>query len=174
MPSSAALPAPLSPRATRLALAGILLLAAALRVWRIDSPIGGFHGFNEAHYTLIAKNFGNHSLLAPSPDGRDVFLETPPLYPWLLGAVFVTTGPSVVAGRLLSVAVTLALIGATFSLGTALFGAGAGLIAALLVAVAPVSVLTGRNIQTDPLLVLLLVLSALAFWRANEEEAAGR
>jgi len=137
-------------------------------------PIGGFHGFNEAHYTLIAKNFSTHSLLAPTPDGRDVFLETPPLYPWLLHAVFLVTGPSVVAGRLLSVAASLALVAATASLGAALFGSVAGIVAVLLVAVAPVSVLAGRNIQTDSLLVLLLVLSALLCWRANREETAGR
>jgi hypothetical protein len=88
--------------------------------------------------------------------------------------VFLATGPSVVAGRVVSVALSVALAAAVFSLGAALFGAGAGLIAALLVAVAPVSVLTGRNVQTDTLLVLLLVLSALACWRARREEALGR
>lgn len=137
-------------------------------------PVGGFHAFNEAHYTLVARNFATHSLLTPTPDGRDVFLETPPLYPWLLRAAFLATGPSVVAGRLVSVALSVALVAAVSSLGAALFGAGAGLIAALLVAVAPVSVLTGRNVQTDTLLVLLLVLSALACWRAEREEMAGR
>jgi Dolichyl-phosphate-mannose-protein mannosyltransferase len=167
-------PPPGGGRTLRTALAGILLLTAALRLWRIDVPVGGFHAFNEAHYTLVARNFSSHSLLAPTPDGHDVFLETPPLYPWLLHAVFLVTGPSVLAGRLVSVVLSVALAGAVFSLGAALFGAGAGLIAALLVAVAPVSVLTGRNVQTDTLLVLLLVLSALVFWRANREEALGR
>ena len=159
---------------SRAALAAILLVAAVLRVWRIDAPIGGFHSFNEAHYTLIAKNFSHHSLLAPTPDGRDVFLETPPLYPWLLHAVFLVTGPSVVAGRLLSIAASLSLVAAVAVLGAALFGSTAGLLAAALVAAAPVSVLAGRNIQTDSLLVLLLVLSAHSCWRADRLEAAGR
>ncbi|HYK41207.1 MAG TPA: glycosyltransferase family 39 protein, partial [Thermoanaerobaculia bacterium] len=126
-----------------------------------------------AHYTLIAKNFSDHSLLAPTPDGRDVFLETPPLYPWLLHAVFLVTGPSVVAGRLLSIAASVALVAATASLGAALFGSFAGILAGLLVAVMPVCVLAGRNIQTDSLLVLLLTLSAHLCWRANREDTRG-
>jgi len=59
-------------RALLPALMLVLLLAAFLRLWKIDSPVGGFHAFNEAFYVLIAKNFFHSSLLAPSPDGHGI------------------------------------------------------------------------------------------------------
>ena len=136
--------------------------------------MGGFHAFNEAHYTLVAKNFFHGSFLLPTADGHDVFLETPPLYPYLLHAVFRVTGVSVVAGRLLSAASSLALLLATFLLARRLFGEFAGLAAALLVAVTPVAVLTGRNIQTDATLLALLVAGLFFYWRAEEGAQADR
>ena len=150
-------------------LAAILLLSAALRLVWLDAAVGGFHCFNEAHYTLIAKNFFHSSFLLPTPDGSYVFLETPPLYSYLLHAVFRVAGVSVIAGRLLSVVSSLALVLATFLLARRLFGEKAGLAAALLLAVSPVAVLTGRNIQTDSTLLALLVASLFFFWRAEEE-----
>ncbi len=143
-------------------LAAILLLAAALRCVWLDAAVGGFHAFNEAHYTLVAKNFFQGSFLLPTADGHDVFLETPPLYPYLLHAVFRVTGVSVVAGRLLSVASSLALLLATFLLARRLFGE------------TPVAVLTGRNIQTDATLLALLVAGLFFYWRAEEGSQADR
>ena len=159
--------APLGPLAVRIALAAILLLAALLRCAWLDSAVGGFHSFNEAHYTLVAKNFFHGSLLFPTPDGRYLFLETPPLYSYLLHAVFHVTGVSVLAGRLVSIASSLALVAATFFFSRRLFGQFAGLAAALIVAVSPVAVLTGRNIQTDSTL-LFFVLASLFFYRRAE------
>ena len=151
----------------------VLLLAAALRLWKIDSPIGGFHGFNEAHYTLIAKGFlEGGSLLAPTPGGGYLFLETPPLLPYLLFAVFKVAGISILAGRLVSVAASLGLVLVTFWLGRRLFSASAGLAAAVLVAVSPVSVLTGRNIQADSLCLCLLA-AAYFLWGKAESGSGG-
>ena len=171
---SAAPKSPPLPGSVRWGLAAIVVLAAFLRCVRLDSPVGGFHAFNEAHYALIAENFATHSLLAPTPDGAYVFLETPPLYPYLLHGVFRIAGFSVLAGRLVSVASSLALLLATFFLGRRLFGEAAGLCAALLLAVAPVAVLTGRNIQTDSTMLAFLVLALLFAWRAETGPTADR
>jgi hypothetical protein len=67
----------------------------------------------------------------------------------------------------LSVAASLGLVLVTFALGRRLFSAPAGFAAAVLVAVAPVAVLTGRNIQTDSLLLFLLTAAFLLWWRAE-------
>ena len=162
---------PAAPRAFTPGLTVVLLLAAALRLWKIDSPVGGFHGFNEAHYTLIAKNFlEGGALLTPTPDRSYLFLETPPLLPYTLAAVFRATGVSIVAGRLVSVAASLGLVLAVFLLGRGLFSAPAGLAAAVFVAVSPVAVLTGRNIQADAFCICFLTVAYLFWGRA---EAAG-
>ena len=147
-------------------LALVLLLAAALRLWKIDSPVGGFHAFNEAFYVLIAKNFFQFSLLTPTPDGHELLLQHPPLYPYLLHAVFRLVGVSVLAARLVSIASSLGLIVATFLLGKEMFGPSAGSTAALFLAVAPIAVLIGRNVQTDSTFVFLMMLGVLLYVRA--------
>jgi 4-amino-4-deoxy-L-arabinose transferase-like glycosyltransferase len=153
-------------------LALVLLLAAALRLWKIDSPIGGFQGFREAHDTLITRHFlEGGSLLAPTPDGSHLSLETPPLLPYILLGIFRVTGVSIVAGRLVSVAASLGLVLVAFWLGRRLFSAAAGLAAAVLVAVTPVSVLAGRNIQAD-VLSLFFLAAAYFFWGKAEEGSA--
>lgn len=150
------------------ALTAILLLAALLRCWHLDAPVGGFHAVNEANYLSIARHFFSSSLLLPTPDGQYVFLETPPLYPYVLHGVFRVFGVSIVAARLVSVASSLLLIVATFLLGRRLFGSRPALFAALLLAVSPVAVLTGRNVQTDSTLLAFLMLGLLFFQRAEE------
>jgi 4-amino-4-deoxy-L-arabinose transferase-like glycosyltransferase len=159
-------------RTARAGLAGILVLAAVLRCLWLDSSLGGFHSFNEAHYTLIAKNYFHGSPLFPTPDGRYLFLETPPLYSYLLHAIFRLTGVSVLAGRLLSVTSSLALVAAVFFFTRRLFNESAALIAALILAVTPVAVLTGRNIQTDSTLLVFVVAALFFSWRAEEERSS--
>jgi hypothetical protein len=99
-------------------------------------------------------------------------LETPPLLAYALFAVFRVTGVSVVAGRLVSVMASCGLVLVTFSLGRRLFSRAAGLAAAVFVAVAPVSVLAGRNIQTDTLCLFLLAVAYL-FWGRAEGGGVG-
>ena len=102
-------PPALRPLARNAGLAAILLLAAGLRCAWLDAVVGGFHSHNEGHYVLIAKNFFHGSPLSPTPDeGRTIFLETPPLYSYILHAVFRVTGVSVLAARLVSIVSSLA------------------------------------------------------------------
>jgi hypothetical protein len=155
-------------------LAAILLLAIGLRCAWLDGVVGGFHSFNEAHYTLIAGNFFHGSPFFQTPDGRYLFLETPPLYSYLLHAVFRVTGVSIVAGRLLSIVSSLALVLATFLFSRRLFGEFAGLTAALIMAVTPVAALTGRNIQTDSTLLVFIVAALFFYWRAEDGSGADR
>ena len=164
---------PAAPAAFSPALVLVLLLAGALRLWKIDSPVGGFHGSNEAHDSLIAMRFlEGGSLLTPTPDGSHLVLATPPLLPYVLFAVYRAAGVSILAGRLVSVAASLGLVLATFWLGRRLFSAAAGFAAAVLVAVAPVSVLIGRNIQADTLSLCLLA-AAYFFWGEAEAGSSG-
>jgi hypothetical protein len=147
----------------------VLLLAAFLRLWKIDSPVGGFHAYNEAFYVLIAQNFFHSSLLSPTPDGHGILLQHPPLYPYLVYAAFRIAGESVVAARLVSVVASLGLVLVGFLLGRELYGPPAGATAAVCLAVAPMSVLTGRNIQTDSTFVFLMTLGTLLYARAGRD-----
>jgi hypothetical protein len=68
----------------------------------------------------------------------------------------------------------LGLVLATFLLGRRLFDERAGVAAAVLVAVSPVAVLTGRNIQTDTLLAFLSVTAVLFYARAQSDDGTRR
>src|SRR4051794_22795494 len=56
----------LSRRAWLTGFASILALAALLRLPALDTPVGGFHAFNEAHY--IPHRAKRAARLDPAPD----------------------------------------------------------------------------------------------------------
>lgn len=80
--------------------------------------------------------------------------DKPPLYLWLLGALFELLGPSEAAARLLNIAadtLTVALVAAT---GSALWGRRAGLAAGIAYALSPFALSFAPTAYTDPTLVL--------------------
>ena len=143
------------------ALWAVLAVGGFLRLVEIGSDVGGFHAYNEGNYLLIARNASFGSLFRPSLAEGATFLETPPLYPYLVALLSKVLSPPHLAGRLLSVAASLGLVVLTWVLARRRAGPAASLLAAAVVAVAPVAVMTGRNVQTDPLY-LFLVVAALA------------
>jgi len=70
-----------------------------------------------------------------------------------------------VAGRLLTALLGTATVAATFALARRLCGVRAGLIAALLLAVAPLHVLNSHYVKHDVPVTLLVVLAYLAYFR---------
>src|SRR4051812_18002107 len=75
-----------------------------------------------------------------------------------------------VAGRLLTALLGTATVAATMRLGWHLRGARAGLIAGLLLAVAPLHVLNSHYVKHDVPVTLLIVLAYLAYWRLWGED----
>ncbi|MGZ7079693.1 MAG: ArnT family glycosyltransferase [Thermoanaerobaculia bacterium] len=146
-------------------LIAALFIGVALRVVHLGEPIGGFHSFNEAYYLLIASNFHSYSLLAPTADRLSLFFETPPLLSYILFFSSKVLGESIVAARAVPVASSILLMIVTALLTVRLFGLEAGVVAATILAVAPVAVITGRNIQTDSLYLLFVVAAFLVYPR---------
>jgi 4-amino-4-deoxy-L-arabinose transferase-like glycosyltransferase len=128
----------------------------------------GYHAFNEAHYFDLARRYLQMPVLSPwlEPAGLN-----PPLYPTLLRFVMLVFGPTVVVARALSTAAALGTAVVVFLLGKRFYGVSAGLGAALIMALAPGSVLVGRNIQIEPVLGLVLTSAALAWVIASDDES---
>ena len=154
------------------ALWGVLAVGGFLRLVEIGSDVGGFHAYNEGNYLLIARNSSLGNLLRPALVEGTTFLENPPLYPYLVALLSRLVAPPHLAGRLLSVAASLSLVVLTWLLARRRAGPGAALLAAAVVAVAPVAVMTGRNAQTDSLY-LAQVLAALALADPRREGGPG-
>jgi 4-amino-4-deoxy-L-arabinose transferase-like glycosyltransferase len=153
-------------RFTYIALGAILLLAVFLHFFRLDQE-----GFANLYYAATVQSMLTswHNLFFASFDpGGFVTVDKPPLGLWIQAAsafVFGFNGvwlllPQAIAG-VLSVALLYRLV-------ARVFGATAGLVAALVLAVTPISIAANRNNTMDSLLVFTSLLAAWAVSIAAE------
>jgi len=150
----------------RLGLTAVILLAAALRLWRLDQ-----NGFGNEYYTSGVRSMsaGWHNFLYHAFDPAGFLsVDKPPVAMWVQVAavkLFGFHGLSVLVPQVLE---GLAAVWVVYHLVQRRFGAPAGLLAALFLAVTPVSVAVDRSSNTDSLLLLLLLLAAWALTKAAE------
>ena len=150
----------------RIALAGILALAAALDFVRL-----GQNGWANTYYSAAVRSMLRswHNFLFASFDpGGLVSVDKPPLALWVEAASAKLFGYSGVAILLPEALAGVAAVWLLYLLVARSFGRPAGLLAALALAVSPVSVAVNRDNNPDALFVLLLVAAAWAGVRAVE------
>ncbi len=159
-------------RLNTLAFIAIMLLGAALRLWRLDA-----NGFGTEYYAAGVRSMLEswHLFFFNSFDPAGfVTLDKPPVAFWIQTASAWLFGygglslllPQVVEG-LLSIAVLRHLVRRSF-------GEAAGLLAALFLALTPVAVAIDRSNNTDSALVLFVLLAAWATLNAIERPSAWR
>jgi 4-amino-4-deoxy-L-arabinose transferase-like glycosyltransferase len=139
-------------RTRRLLLAGILLIAAGLRIWQINAL-----GLNSDE-TVYA---GQGASLAGTPELAPyfpTFRAHPLLFQSFLSIGFLLGGDEIF-GRVAAAALGVATVYVTYLLGRLLYGARAGLIAAALLAVMPYHVVVTRQILLDGPRTLLTTLT---------------
>ena len=150
-----------------LAQAAVFVLAAALRLWRLDQ-----NGYDNEYYAAAVRTMasGVHNFLYNSFDPAGfVSVDKPPLALWIQVAsvkLFGFHGLSILLPQALE---GIASVWLVYHLVQRLFGAPAGLLAALFMALTPVSVAVDRSGNTESCLVLVLLLAAWALLRAAEE-----
>ena len=151
----------------RAARAAVLGLAAALRLWRIDQ-----NGLGTDYYSAAVRSMmtGWHAFFynAFDPAGF-VSVDKPPLALWIQVASAWVLGFDGLAVLLPQVIEGVAAVWLVAHLVERRFGAGAGLLAGLFLAITPVSVAADRSSNTDSCLVLALLLAAWALARAAED-----
>lgn len=153
----------------RLALPAVLVLAAALRLWRLDQ-----NGFGNEYYTAgvrsMSQSWRNFLYHAFDPAGF-VSVDKPPLASWIQVAsvkAFGFHGLSVLIPQVLE---GVAAVWLVHHLVQRRFGRGAGLLAGLFLALTPVSVAVDRSSNTESCLILVLLLAAGALLRATENDS---
>jgi Dolichyl-phosphate-mannose-protein mannosyltransferase len=131
----------------QLPLAGILGLAAFLRLWELTAI-----GFNsdEAVYTGSAASLAGDGAFRPL---FPVFRAHPLIFQALL-SVILRVHDTDWAARAFAAAIGVATVGLTFLLGRRLYGTSAGLVAALVLAVMPYHVIISRQVLLDGLMTL--------------------
>lgn len=149
-----------------LAVLGIMLLAALLNLMNI-SAIGDANTYYTAAIKAMLQSPSNFFFVAAEP-GASVSIDKPPLGLWLqaLSALFLgVNGFAVVLPQILAGILSVPLL---YGLVSRWFGVGAGLVAALVMAIMPVSVAVQRNNTMDATLIFTLLLATWAFIRATE------
>src|SRR6267142_1105378 len=147
--------------------AAILVLAAGLRLWRLDQ-----NGFGNEYYAAAVRSMASsaHNFLYAAFDPAGfISVDKPPVALWIQVASVKLFGFSGWAVLLPQVLEGVASVWILFHLVRRRFGDAAGLLAALLLALTPVSVAVDRSSNIESALVLVLLLASWALLRAAEE-----
>ncbi|MBX5436862.1 MAG: glycosyltransferase family 39 protein [Alicyclobacillaceae bacterium] len=142
----------------------ILLLSAALNIWRLNSE-----GFGNTYYAAAVRSMlmNGHNLFfnAFDPNGF-ITIDKPPVGFWLqaLSAwVFGFHGWALLLPQALA---GIALVWVVHRMVRRHFGAGAALAAAAVMALTPIAVAVSRTNEVDTTLVLSMLLAADAMWKS--------
>ncbi|HLG69365.1 MAG TPA: glycosyltransferase family 39 protein, partial [Chloroflexota bacterium] len=151
------------------ALGLVLLVSAAFNLWGLDRE-----GYANTYYAAAIKSMLTswHNFFYLSFDSAGfVSVDKSPLGLWIQAAsakAFGFSGLSMLLPEALAGVLCVALL---YYLVARVFGPIAGLVAALALAVTPISVVTDRNNTIDSLLMLALLLGA---WAASRAAATGK
>jgi 4-amino-4-deoxy-L-arabinose transferase-like glycosyltransferase len=154
------------PAWVRPALLALLAAAAFMYLYKLTAS-----GYSNTYYAAAVKSasvswkawfFGS---LDP---GSFITVDKPPLSIWLMGLSARVFGFSSFSLLLPQALCTLATVGLLFATVRRAFGAAAGVLAAGMLVLSPITLALARVDMPDPLLVLLLVASAWATLRAVE------
>lgn len=150
-----------------LALAMVVAVAAGLRLWRLDQ-----NGWDNEYYAAAVRSMAVslHNFLynAFDPAGF-VSVDKPPVALWIQVLGVKLLGFQGVSVLLPQVVEGLGAVLLAYHLVRRASGPAAGLLAALFLALTPVSVAVDRSGNTESCLVLVLLLAAWALLRAAEE-----
>src|SRR5437660_2573191 len=150
----------------RLALAVVMLISIFMNFYQL-----GQNGFGNLYYASAIRSMLDswHNFFFVSFDpGGFVSIDKPPLGFWLQAAsakIFGFTPFSIFLPQALAGVLSVLLL---YHLVRRHFGVVAGLLAALALAISPISVITNRNNTIDSTLVLVMLLGAWAVLRAAE------
>jgi 4-amino-4-deoxy-L-arabinose transferase-like glycosyltransferase len=133
------------------------LLATGLRVWRLDQ-----NGYGNGYYAAAVRSmlqsrtnfFGSFDAVG------FVTVDKPPVALWIQAASAKPLGFSGLSILLPQALMGVASVILVYHLIRREYGAGAGLLAGLILAITPIGVAMDRDNLPDPALVLILLLSA--------------
>lgn len=146
-----------------------LLLATCMNCWQLTDE-----GYGNTYYAAAVKSMLTswHNFFFVSFDaGGFVAVDKPPLGLWIQAASARIFGFHPLSLLLPQALAGIAAVALLYYLVTRAFGATAGLLAALALAVMPISVVTNRNNTSDGVLVLALLGAA---WAVSVAAESGR
>jgi len=147
-------------------LAGVLLLAALLRLVNLDAV-----GDGNLYYAAAVKSmltWWHNFFFAAAEPGGSVTVDKPPLGLWIQTLSAALLGVNTYGLILPQILAGLGSVVLIYLLVRRWFGEAPGLLAAFILAATPVSVAVERNNTMDALLIFTLLLAAWAFIQAAD------
>jgi 4-amino-4-deoxy-L-arabinose transferase-like glycosyltransferase len=163
-----ATPAGPSLLSSRSVLAGLLLAALAFRLAHL--PAHEIIDTDGVYYALMAENLAHGQGLLPW--GDRFYLIWSPLYPVLVAPLYLVLGDSELAGRLVSLAMDLGTVVATWSFGNLAFSPRVGLLAAELVVIADPLIGMSGTVMTEPMYMFFTLCAAYAAFQLYKTHSA--
>jgi 4-amino-4-deoxy-L-arabinose transferase-like glycosyltransferase len=157
--------------ARRWPLLAVVAFALLLHLPLLFGPVGGYHAYNEGFYANRARIQVTQPILATILKPAD--LNNMPLFSWLLTIFVWIFGSAEWAIRLLPLGAALASVFLVGLLGEELVSADAAVPAALLLALMPVQLIVGTNVQPDMLMVAFALAGVVLYVRSYRAAAAG-
>jgi 4-amino-4-deoxy-L-arabinose transferase-like glycosyltransferase len=148
----------------RAGLVGIILLAAGLRLMWLDQN-GYGNSYDSAAVRSMLASVKNFFFGSFDPIGV-VTVDKPPVAIWIQAISTKVLGFSGFSLLLPQALMGVASVWLIYHLVRRVFGGGDGLLASLILAIAPIGVAMDRDKLPDPALVLVLLLAAWALTRA--------
>ena len=149
-------------------LAAILGLGAVIRIWAFGGLEFGI-GSDDARYVAVAQNLAGGSL----PDGESEWFGSRAVFLWPVALVFRLAGADDYRAVTWPLVCSLLAIAAAFLVGRELAGRRPALVAAALVAVAPLEVLWATRLRPDAVMPAFVALAVWAALRARRGRHAG-
>jgi Dolichyl-phosphate-mannose-protein mannosyltransferase len=157
-------------RPVHLALAAILLIAFAVRLWAALHPIHDPGPDADAYASIARWLFEEHRYGAPTMQAPSDWSPGAPLL--FAGLYFLIGAANSEAARILVAVIGTGMVLCVFLLGLRLAGRAAGLLAALLAATYPTFIENNAQLLSEPLAAFLLTAGLLAFLWAADRSAA--
>ncbi len=151
---------------TAIALILIISLGAFLRLYEL-----GAYSIGNTYYAATVKSMlssGSNFFFGAFEPGGSVTVDKPPLGFWVQSLSAVLLGVNGFSLALPNALAGIGSIGLVYHLVKKQFSIAAGLVAALTLAVVPVTISTERNNTIDGLLVFVLLLAVWAVWKSVE------
>jgi tetratricopeptide (TPR) repeat protein len=156
-----------------IALAGILLFGLVFRLVYLteveSSPAFRYPAFDAAFHDYWARSLASGDWSAPQIHDDPRIHETPffrpPGYPYFLAGVYILTGQSYLAARIIQMIIGLGCCVLAFLFGRSLFGRGVGLIFSALMSCYWIFVFFEGELLAPVLLVFFALATMLAFAR---------
>jgi len=160
-----------------LVLAGALALTAQLRL--IPGPFTGRHAWNDAHYSVIARNFATHGIIGLggmlmqnnppwSAAEADIYTHWPPLFPMLLGLTFRLLGASEASARMMMLALVMLCGTALYLVCRAVLGRRSAMISMLAFLGLPIIYHDAAHLLPEYLSISFFLMGLAAFLKASD------